>query len=246
MYYPHSSKAGELSDAYEFIELKNTSATESIDLAGVYFNKGILYPFPNTAVLQPNGLLVLASNPTAFKERYGFAPFSRYLKNLDNSGEQISLTDAYGRTIDEVQYNDKKPWAAADSTGYSLELISPSLDNALASSWTASKKKGGSPGENTITATENIAQNTVIKDLSAHPNPLTYNSVLRYTLNSPQSVQITLFDLNGKKINEIQGKEIQNEGIHSYSLRFMENLSAGMYLVKVNVGGQELMVKVMN
>ncbi len=246
MYYPQSKKAGELSDAYEFIELKNGSATESINLAGFYFNHGILYAFPNNAVLQPNALLVLASNATSFKERYGFEPFGQYFKNLDNSSEQLLVTDAYGRTIDEVHYKDKKPWAAADSTGVSLELISTKLDNALPSSWNASKKTGGSPGENTITAIEPELENALFCDVSVQPNPLTVSSFLYYTLNGSQSVQLMLFDLNGKKINEIQNEEIQNEGKHTYSLRFMETMAAGIYVLKLRVGEQEKILKVMN
>ncbi len=244
MYYPQSKKTAERSDPYEFIELKNASATEAINLAGVYFNQGILYAFPNTAVLQPNALLVLAADATVFKERYGFAPFGQYFKNLDNSGEVLSLTDAYGRSIDEVHYKAKKPWAAADSTGYSLELISPQLDNTLASSWIASKKTHGTPGENTITAIENSENTTAAPfNLSIHPNPLTTNSALHYTLNDAQSVEITLFDINGRQLHEIQAKVLQNEGKYNYSLRFMETMPTGIYVLKVRTGEQVLVLK---
>jgi PKD repeat protein/Leucine-rich repeat (LRR) protein len=66
---------------------------------------------------------------------------------LDNSVDQVLLYDSNNTLIDSVSYSDTAPWpTAADGTGPSLELINPTFDNTLATSWAASAAAGGTPG----------------------------------------------------------------------------------------------------
>ncbi|MFT7513256.1 MAG: hypothetical protein ACI9QL_002467 [Candidatus Omnitrophota bacterium] len=60
-------------------------------------------------------------------------PFSG---QLSNEGERITLHNALGEIIDEVDYGTAFPWpAGALGEGLSMELIDPALDNDLAGSW---------------------------------------------------------------------------------------------------------------
>lgn len=134
-------------DEFEFMELVNTSGV-AINLGGMYFGEGIDFTFPLGATLLPGELVVLASNAAEFSNRYGFAPDHQYGGKMANSGDRLVLLNAQGQQLDVVEYDDLAPWPTnPDGLGPSLSLVDASLDNSLASSWTASSDAGGSPGQ---------------------------------------------------------------------------------------------------
>jgi len=69
--------------------------------------------------------------------------------SLGNSSDTVRIFDNIGALRDAVAYDALPPWpTAANGTGPSLELINPTLDNVLASSWAASTNPAphGTPG----------------------------------------------------------------------------------------------------
>ena len=134
---------------YEFLEIKNCS-NKTVHLTGAAFTKGILYAFPDNAAIQPGRHIVLSANPKAFKERYGFQPFGKYYRGLDNSGETVVLRDALGDVVDAVTYDDKDPWSEmADGSGKSLtrKNLDVNADSNDPGNWDVSPKKDGTPGK---------------------------------------------------------------------------------------------------
>jgi hypothetical protein len=92
---------------------------------------------------------VLSANPKAFRERYGFQPFGKYLRGLDNRGETVVLRDTQGNVVDSVTYDDKDPWPeTADGTGKSLtrKNLDNNTDSDDPGNWDASPQKDGTPG----------------------------------------------------------------------------------------------------
>ncbi len=135
-------------DDLEFIELKNTGKTE-LSLAGVSVVEGVYFNFPpDTPPLGPGQFAVLVSNPTAFAEHYPNVPVSGvYEGHLSNKGEKITLVDAAGETLIEVEYNDEYGWpVSADGRGDSLRLINEAGNPSDSLNWRASTYPGGSPG----------------------------------------------------------------------------------------------------
>ncbi len=132
----------------EFVELYNNSA-ETVDLSGWFFSNGISFEFPEGALMDPGGYLVMAEDPQALQERAGdsvliLGPFSG---SLSNEGERITLRNHLGEVVDTVGYDYGFPWPTATTgDGSSMELIHPSLDNDLGGSWRAS---GATVGDNT-------------------------------------------------------------------------------------------------
>jgi hypothetical protein len=64
-------------------------------------------------------------------------PFGQFTRNLSNKSQKIVLADAYGNTIDSVEYFDADPWpTSADGGGTYLDLVNTALDNNIAS-WVA-------------------------------------------------------------------------------------------------------------
>jgi hypothetical protein len=141
---PDTFDAGE----YEFLEIRNCS-NKTIHLTGAAFTKGIHYAFPDNVTIGPGRHIVLSANPKAFRERYGFQPFGKYLRGLDNSGETVVLRDTQGNVVDAVTYDDKDPWPeTADGTGKSLtrKNLDNNTDSDDPGNWDASPQKDGTPG----------------------------------------------------------------------------------------------------
>ncbi len=159
-YHPSDPTTAELAaipslsrSSFEFIELANIS-NQPINLLGAQFTAGIDFVFPSTS-LAPGEVAVLVSQPDGFRARYGNTV--RILgqwtdRNLSNGGELITLADPIGSVLASFEYDDAAPWpTAADGNGFTLSLINPAavtLDSyKLASSWSASERWGGSPGQ---------------------------------------------------------------------------------------------------
>ena len=139
------------------MELFN-AGTNTVNLAGWAFTDGLNYTFPSTN-LAPGGYVVVAQNPAFLQTKYGAAgalgPFNPGgSSGLSSRGEKLTLRNAIGQIVDEVDYQLGFPWpTVGDSTtpgnGNSIELVHPSLDNDLAGSWRASGSgAGGTPQVN--------------------------------------------------------------------------------------------------
>ena len=88
-------------DRFEFVELKNTSTTRTLNLSGVTFTKGIRYTFPDGAQLAPRGFAVLTSSRADFARRYAdVATSGSCLGSLENAGERIEAAFSSGERFD--------------------------------------------------------------------------------------------------------------------------------------------------
>ena len=138
MYHPEES------EAYEFVELHNSSSF-AVDLSGFFFD-GIDYRFPPGTVFEAGATLVLAPNddPAAFAARYPSVDvFGEFRGHLDNAGEEVSVYDPQGDLVASVTYDDTDPWPTnADGGGFSLEFD----ERNGATEWRSSAAKGGTPG----------------------------------------------------------------------------------------------------
>jgi hypothetical protein len=142
-------------DEFEFLEVRNTSATQTVSLAGCRFTGGVDYTFPNTTVA-PGGYAVIPRNSAAFAARYtGVATLPHYYvaggNFLSNSGDELTLLAANGNVIAHVIYQDSASvkWpASADGAGRSLVLIAPMTnpDENNPLHWRASAANHGNPG----------------------------------------------------------------------------------------------------
>ncbi len=138
-YNPATSQGSDTE--FEFLELANTSAAE-LALDGFAFSAGIEHVFAAGTTLPANGFVVLAKTAATYP---GSVQWDS--GNLVNSGEPIRLLDADGLEVDTLAYGNSAPWpSAANGSGPSLELKSPTLDNSLADNWQASAALGGTPG----------------------------------------------------------------------------------------------------
>jgi hypothetical protein len=229
-YNPQETTAFPESDASEFIEIQNTGNT-SINLTGIHLSKlGIAYQFPKNETLMAGQSLILASNSAIFKERYGIDAFDNFSRDLSNSSQNLTLSDAFGNVIDQVTYTDDAPWPeTADGDGFYLELTDVNSDNALASNWIANSNESLSVS----------GFNSSAIDFAVYPNPAKEN----VTVNAKQTIQeILIFNPLGQEIKNVnvnvnlKSAEINisrlNNGIYYLKLRLLNSATISTIIIK--------------
>ena len=154
MYHPAPPPAGgtNTDDDFEFVELRNISPDQALDLAGVRFTDGLQFSFSAGAVatLAPGARVLVVANRAAFTNRYPSSlPIAgEHTGRLDNSGERIRLVDALGEDILDFSY-DNRWYPITDGLGFSLVIqddTAPWNSWGFASSWRPGGALSGSPG----------------------------------------------------------------------------------------------------
>lgn len=152
MYNPAADNDPATDDqAYEYIELKNVSLTEAVDLTGLKVAGGVDYTFSG-GTLAPRALVLLVVNRAAFESRYGTGrPVAGvYTGQLSNGGERLRLLGTDDSEIQAFTYSDA--WhPTTDGTGPSLVINDPFGPKAqweAAAGWRPSYDViDGTPGE---------------------------------------------------------------------------------------------------
>ena len=195
-------------------------------------NDANTYVFPENTIIQEESYLVIVKDIDDFSA--SFSEISNYVGEFDfglsSSSDAIRIFNSEMVIQDEVYYTSSFPWPdLGNGDGYTLELISPSLDNSLPESWT-NFNEYGSPNEvNSPTASiNNIEQIKAV----LWPNPV--ENSLNITLNIDYSTtySIDLFDLKGVNLKTIFNG---NLGLGDININYQTgNLSAGIYLIKIS------------
>jgi Lamin Tail Domain/CotH kinase protein len=138
---------------YEFIELRNLSASIALDLSPVTISSGVDYAFPSGTSLAPGALLIVPKNLAAFQSRYGAAlpTVAEWgaSDSLNNGGDTITLNYGANVLIRTFTYGTAAPWPDIGDTGRSIVLKIPGAtapDHAIGTNWRASVAQNGNPG----------------------------------------------------------------------------------------------------
>ena len=122
----------------EFVELHNPDASE-INLSGWQLTGAVEFTFPAGTTMPPSSYLVVGEDPATLLSEFDVAALGPYSGRLNSEGESLELVDANLVEVDVVDYGIGFPWPSlAAGEGSSMELMNPSLDNNLGSSWRSS------------------------------------------------------------------------------------------------------------
>ena len=123
----------------EFIELLN-HGDESVNLDYWHVDDAVEFTLPQGTSIAPGGFLVLAGDPEAVERKWSLKNvLGPWRGKLSNEGETITLRDAEGKKVDEVDFAPGFPFpSAAGGTGASMELAHPQLDNSEPGNWRSS------------------------------------------------------------------------------------------------------------
>jgi hypothetical protein len=182
MYHPADPSAEELAlgfndaDQFEYIEFKNVSATETLNLANAKFTNGVEFSFAGSAItsLAPGAYVLVVVNPAAFTARYGagLPVAGAFTGQLNNAGETIRIEDINTVAIQDFTYDDTGlGWhPTTDGDGYSLVIQNPLGATSTWSdgpAWRPSGAIGGSPGsDDSLPGDFDLNGNVNLVDLS--------------------------------------------------------------------------------
>lgn len=225
-------------DTADWIELYNTSESE-LDLSGWIMRDNDdthNFTLPEGTTIEGNGFLILtrdkmrilAEFPNIESIAVGDFDFG-----LSSGGDAVRLYDANEALVDEVYYLPDSPWPTlSNGEGYTLELVSPDLDNSLPQNW-APVNFHGSPGlANILVNTDDLSAENL--QIISYPNPFTGDINLVLTMEEAAEVTIKVYDQNGRLLQQIPYGYL-NGGKHNLDAD-LNHLSAGVYYAKVIVG----------
>ena len=174
----------------EFIEIYNSNPWFQ-DIGGYQITcADMAYKFPAGTVMASNSFIVLAAAPADIQSVYGITnvmgPYSGSLKKA----ETLQLLDERTNVLLTVPYSNVYPWpVAADGTGHSIILASPTYGEGDPRAWDISDVVGGSPGQ-MDSLTPSPLRNVVINQFLAHTDPPDVDYVQLYN-HSTNNVDIS-------------------------------------------------------
>ena len=234
---------GSVSDSYgEWFEIVNTTDS-TIDLQGWSIkdldgDEHELYSDQASILIVPDEYFVLAKNNDqslngGVEVDYVYEGYS-----LSNSDDEVILLDASGSVVDEVNYSNGWPF----SSGVSMEIHDPLIDNALIGSWFLSTSSYGNGDKGTpgiaFDGTLEINQETLIPASfvinTLYPNPFNPVITLDIDIHKSGGLRIEVYDVSGHFIGVINNGHV-NTGNQSFQWNG-NNSPSGMYFFKITDG----------
>jgi hypothetical protein len=216
-YHPSTSVDFPDDNDQEFIEITNTG-TSDVSVTGIYFSgTGLVYRFPDGATLPAGAIIQLANKTSVFRDRYGYLPYGEFTRSLSNRSQKITLADAWGNVIDQVEYSDGSPWPDADGNGKHLKLADVNADNKIATNWIATDEEIFSTI--TIVGTEEEEGSA----LDVYPNP------------TEGTITVLSSDPTGSvSVSNIQGIQLKNVPLAGEKTTIeLSGLASGFYIITI-------------
>ena len=181
--------------ADDWIELYNPNSSE-LDVSNWEIrddNDSHVFVIPDGTQIEGESYLVIVKNENDFTSVFPGIPFVGEIDFGFGASDAVRLYDQNGTLQDVVDYQSEAPWpSCADETGYTLELISPDLDNAMPENWNCININGSPNNTNDDGSSQNICESgwdvIVTNDnhsiftngpwLDVYGNPLTEGSLL--------------------------------------------------------------------
>src|SRR5262249_48636374 len=144
---------------------------------------------PPGTILAGGAYLVIAASPQSIQNVYDvtniLGPYTGSLKKSDT----IQLFDEAGALLLTVPYSNMYPWpVAADGTGHSLILSSPTYAEEDPRAWDISDVVGGSPGQMEAFRPSPL-RDVMLNEFLAHTDPPDYDYIELYNhANQPVDI----------------------------------------------------------
>lgn len=187
---------------------KETSSSVTLSSTDLFLNPGDYF------MLAHDSTLYYAFNYLISPEPNQIIKFSSGI-SLNNTGENISITDSLNNLIDGVYYNpDWNNSNLTDTKGISLERINPALGSNDKNNWSSSAdKSGGTPGLRNSIHTQSIVSSSTV---SINPNPFSPDgdghedfTLINYKLNVPfAQMNVKVYDIKGRLVRTISNNQV--------------------------------------
>ncbi|MEM9545590.1 MAG: CotH kinase family protein [Bacteroidota bacterium] len=227
-------RSSEMDDAGDWVELYNPN-DEVLDISNWVFTDAEIdegYVIPEGTIIDRQDFIVLTRDKAKFNAVHPNVAnvIGDFDFGLSSEGDLLRIYDHSQKLIDSVQYFSSDPWPElADGMGYTLELRSPDLDNALAESW-ASRNMNGSPGRFNSDPTFTIEESAV-ELFRLFPNPTVDRTTLEINLQKPVTIDISLYNVQGERLRKLINDKVQTRKYRC--MLDMTSYEPGLYLVKL-------------
>jgi hypothetical protein len=203
---------------------------------------------PENTYIYPDDYLVLSKESEKFATAFPSKSFPSgdFSFGLGSTSDCVRLYTPDSLIVDSVMYFSTAPWPTEpNGTGASLELINPSYDNALASSWKSSPLPHGTPGEKNgsyinVSVTEGPMANGNLLLEQNYPNPFTITTGIRFEVPKRDHVRLTIYDMQGRVVSMLINGQM-DPGRHD---TFWDGTSgdgiklpSGMYILRLETSG---------
>ena len=216
MYEPLSGKS-------EFVELFNRT-TDTVDIAEWKLmdqlsssgSRAIIPLAKFSTAVPPGGFMVVASDSSIYSQFPSLATKNVIVNSslsLNNSGEDLILTDLTNTQIDSVRYSPLWHLKNHSSSGRSLERINPSIQSNDARNWSSSVAGAGStPAAPNSIFTASVSNTS---SLSLTPNPFSpdndgFEDFLSINYSLPvnsATIRVRIYDVTGRLIRRLAQNE---------------------------------------
>lgn len=147
----------------------------------------------------------------------------------DVCSDPLVLTGSHNWTVSANTKNDENTLIIHDDTAANVYYQSFYANfTALGGALTA--QRGCSVGVPQIV--------DALAECNIFPNPTTGDIHISYTLNAPQTVNVELFDMLGRRIAILADNNPQSAGQHNLDYTIA---AAGMYMARITTGAQQLL-----
>ncbi len=198
------------------------------------------FVFPANTWIEPNSYLLITRDFGMLRDRN--RAMTRYIGNMkfgfDAGGDEVRLFNADGKLIDYVKYDDKSPWPTeSDGDGATLELIHPSLDNTLPSSWRASSDHGSPFAKNTVWKYIRPVESnkSIVSNMLAVPNPCVDRTNFIFSLDTSSFIDFKIISTNGIVLKEFK-EMAYSKGQNSVEFNF-KSYPSGKYFLIIEAEG---------
>jgi hypothetical protein len=142
-------------------------------------------------------------------------------------------------------------WEREDPNGIGLNVVefidSRPEDNRVAVATHGRGMWAGTPGS-AVSTEEEVTESVIPESFALnqnYPNPFNPSTVISYSLPSSSNVNITVYDINGRKVAELLRNEMKSAGSHEFNFD-ASNLASGVYLYRISaksISGSQLFTK---
>lgn len=215
----------------DWIELYNPNSS-SIDISNWEIKDDDdthIFVIPQGTQIDANGYLIFVKDESDFINVF---PNIDYIGELGfgfGKSDSVRLFDSNGTLQDEVVYQSVSPWpSCAESTGNTLELIDPNLDNSLPENWDC-LNVNGSPNDlnNNNLSYEGFGSDSI----EVYPNPVT-NTL--YIGDGKDFFDLEVYDVLGQEVASIK----------TTNLLDVSSFEKGVYFLKIKTKNNTIVKRI--
>ena len=179
----------------EFIEVYLNSGSAAADLSYWTLSDGFNnFILPSGTSVAVGDYIIFTNDLPGFTTKYPSVtnPIVEYPFGLATGGESVVLSDPNGTEADRVDYQNGTGGWPATTLGFSIELISPGVDNNVGTNWQTSANAGGNPGQATVgdatppdlLSASATSQTTVQLQFNENVDPATAGNAANYSIDN--------------------------------------------------------------